>query len=204
MMGIILPIIMTAKADRKERTHEEILASAARLLRARGISGANVADVMKGAGLTVGGFYAHFASKEELVDESLERTLDELRTKLVAGLEGTTAPERLESAMKRYLSRSHRDDLDGGCPMPAVASEVGTAHPEHRGTVAYQIEALARELAPMGAGGLSGRQVALALFALMFGGLTLARAVRGTPLSDEILRACRRFGSRALRLLSSD
>jgi len=149
---------MSAKADQKERTHEEILASAARLLRSRGIAGANVAEVMRGAGLTVGGFYAHFASKEALVDASLRRTFDELRAKLVAGLEGASAVDRLESAMKRYLSRTHRDDLDGGCPMPAVTSEIATAHPVHSTTVAYELEALVRDVgAPNGAGGLSGR-----------------------------------------------
>ena len=68
---------MTAKEEQKERSHATILESAARLLRERGISGARVADVMKGAGLTVGGFYAHFGSKEALVDEVLRRAATE-------------------------------------------------------------------------------------------------------------------------------
>src|SRR2546429_343541 len=69
---------MTSKDERKELSHETILSSAARLVRERGIGGARVADVMEGAGLTVGGFYAHFASKAELVDETLRRTAAEL------------------------------------------------------------------------------------------------------------------------------
>src|SRR5271170_4068750 len=78
---------MTTKDQQKERSHATILESAARLLRERGISGARVADVMKGAGLTVGGFYAHFGSKEELIDEVLRRAATGMRERLFARLD---------------------------------------------------------------------------------------------------------------------
>src|SRR5260221_8147023 len=101
---------MNAKAQQKERTHDAILGSAARLLRSKGIAGARVADVMSGAGLTVGGFYAHFASKEALVDEVLRLTATRLRERLFSGLEVKDEPDRAEVVLKRYLSASHRDN----------------------------------------------------------------------------------------------
>ena len=73
---------MTARDDQKQRTHQSILASAIRLLRKRGIGGASAADAMRGANLTVGGFYAHFAPKEALVDEALRRDATEVRALL--------------------------------------------------------------------------------------------------------------------------
>src|SRR5579863_8935528 len=137
---------MSAKAEQKERTHETSLASAARLLRSRGIAGARVADVMSGAGLTVGGFYAHFASKEALVDDVLRRTATRLRERLFAGLEAKDPADRAEVVLKRYVSVAHRDDVDDGCPFPAVVGEVATRAPEHREVLREQVEVFAREL----------------------------------------------------------
>jgi TetR/AcrR family transcriptional repressor of nem operon len=192
---------MTAKAEQKERTHETILESAAHLLRARGISGARVADVMKGAGLTVGGFYAHFASKEALVDDALRRTAREMRDRLFARLDEKPSEDRAEVVLKRYLSPQHRDVVDGGCPLPAVVGEVATTAPEHREALGEQVEAFASELQGYlpSVDDIPRRHLALALLALMYGGLTLARALKGTPLSDEVIRACRAFGRLATR-----
>src|SRR2546427_9542592 len=101
---------MNAKVEQKERSHETILESAARLVREKGIIGARVADVMKGAGLTVGGFYAHFSSKEELVDEALRRTGAHLRGQLFARLDQKPEEDRAVVVLKRYLSAAHRDE----------------------------------------------------------------------------------------------
>src|ERR1700733_2533267 len=127
---------MTLKAEQKERTQASILESAARLLREKGISGASVADVMKGAGLTVGGFYAHFASKEALVDEVLRRTAGEMRRWLFLGLDAKPVAERFETVLRRYLSRTHRDQVATGCPLPAVVGEVASTAGEQRAALA--------------------------------------------------------------------
>jgi TetR/AcrR family transcriptional repressor of nem operon len=192
---------MNAKTEQKEKSHETILESAARLLRERGIGGARVADVMKGAGLTVGGFYAHFASKESLVDEVLRRTATEMRERLFARIEDKPPQDRAEVVLKRYLSAAHRDEATLGCPLPAVVGEVGTIAPEHGPVLAEQVDALAAALEAHlpAARSLSRRYVALGLVALMYGGLSLARALRGTPLSDEMLKACRALGASAAR-----
>jgi TetR/AcrR family transcriptional regulator, transcriptional repressor for nem operon len=188
---------MNAKAEQRQRTHEGILASAAKLLRQRGVAGARVADVMAGAGLTVGGFYAHFSSKEALVDEALRRTGRELRAGLFAGLEQKPANDRAEVVLKRYLSARHRDDAKTGCPFPAITSEIASHHAEHRPALAEQLSALVTQLQPL-LPGQHARALAVGLVALMYGGLSMARALGPTELSDEVLRACRALGRAAL------
>lgn len=196
---------MTSKVEQKERTHDAILESAARIVREKGIAAAGVAEVMRGAGLTVGGFYAHFASKSALVDEAMRRTAAALTDMLFSRLEDKPVADRIVVVLKRYLSAAHRDLHTQGCVMPAVAGEIGTTAPEHRGFVRDQIEliaaGLAREL-PRDARrdrALSPRHLALGLFALMYGGLALSRALGPTPLSDEMLKACRALGTLAAR-----
>ena len=188
---------MNAKAERKQRSHQSILESAARLVREKGISGARVADVMQGADLTVGGFYAHFSSKDELVDEALRRTGAALRDKLFEGIEEKPESARAEVILKRYLSAAHRDALTLGCPLPAVVGEIGTSAPQHGDVLGEQLQALALRLAKHLPAG--GRLMAIGLVALMYGGLSLSRALRGTDLSDDVLRACRALGAAAIR-----
>lgn len=193
---------MNAKAEQKERTHQTILQSTYRLLRQKGISGASVADVMKGAGLTVGGFYAHFDSKDALIDEALRRTSAEMREGLFDRLDEKPLADRAVVVLKRYLSAAHRDDTTGGCPLPAVVGEIGSTAVEHRTVLSEQLEAMAAGLQsqlPAPRGALSPRHLAMGVAALMYGGLSLARALKGTALSDEILKACREVGSLALR-----
>lgn len=200
---------MTAKQEQKELTHQTILESAARLVRERGIVGARVADVMQGAQLTVGGFYAHFESKAELIDETLRQTGVRLREILFARLDEKPAADRAVVILKRYLSTAHRDLETEGCPLPAVVGEVATSAPEHRDVLRDEVEALVGGLGenlPTGAAGATGaalgrRQLALGLVAMMYGGLGLARALRGTELSDEVLRACRAVGALAVRAI---
>src|SRR5271165_4315869 len=137
---------MNAKAEQKERSHETILESAARLLRERGVAGARVADVMQGAGLTVGGFYAHFPSKEALIEEAIRRTGAVLRSRLFARLDEKPADDRAEVVLKRYLSAAHRDEYAQGCPLPAVVGEIGTTAPQYAGVLSEQLDALTEQL----------------------------------------------------------
>lgn len=196
---------MNAKLEQRERTYAAIISSACKLLREKGVAGARVADVMGGAGLTVGGFYAHFASKEALLDEALRRTGKSMRERLFTRIEEKPLEARGEVVLKRYLSAAHRDEPSTGCALPAVVGEVATSAPEHREVVAEQVTLMATELEahlPRKEGPLTRRATALALVALGYGGLSLARAVKGkggsAELSDEILRACRAFGRAAL------
>jgi TetR/AcrR family transcriptional repressor of nem operon len=197
---------MNAKTEKKERSHETILASAAALLRDKGISGARVADVMKRAGLTVGGFYAHFASKESLIDEAIRRTATENRDRLFADLEQKPEGDRAVVVLKRYLSAQHRDHTERGCPLPAIVGEVATTAPEHAAALAGELETFGARLAAElpAERPLPRRAMALGLIALMYGGLSLARALRGTELSDEVIKACRALGVWAVRGAGDD
>ncbi len=193
---------MTSKSEQKELTHQNILESAARLVRERGILGARVADIMHGAKLTVGGFYAHFGSKAELIDEALRQTGARLREVLFARLDEKPVADRAVVVLKRYLSPAHRDLQTAGCALPAVVGEIATTTPEHRKALQGEVEALASGVAAQltsATAALPRRQLALALVALMYGGLALARALRGTELSDEMLKACRALGTLAVR-----
>ncbi|MFT3697211.1 MAG: TetR/AcrR family transcriptional regulator [Kofleriaceae bacterium] len=188
---------MVAKTEQKAESHTTILDSASRILRKHGIAGARVADIMKGAGLTVGGFYAHWKSKEHLIDDTIRRTASELRERLFRELDDVADAERADVVVKRYLNTKHRDAnaAEGlGCPFPAIASEVATTAPEHREAVAETLDLLVKRMTEL----VKSRRVALGIVSLMVGGLTLARATRGTPISDEVITACRSLAGSAV------
>ncbi|MFQ5968826.1 MAG: TetR/AcrR family transcriptional regulator, partial [Acidimicrobiia bacterium] len=148
--------------------------------------------VMKAAGLTPGGFYAHFGSKEALLAETLSLALGRMRGWLLARLEDQRGLPWLRQIVRRYLSRVHRDGVAEGCPMPALTADVSQA-----GAGAWQtFETGFRELVaefeekmPTSLG--SPRDRALATIALLVGGVMLARTVKERKLSGRILRACR-------------
>jgi len=165
---------------KKRRTHDRIIASAGRIVRKNGLAAASVSRVMHGAGLTIGGFYAHFRSKQAMDAEVVEATL------------GNSS---IPWSVDRYLSAAHRDDPGHGCPFPAMLSEIARADEATRMALARAIDVRAKELARENPGkrGASARQRAYATLALCVGGLALARAMRGHPASDEVLGACRKW-----------
>jgi TetR/AcrR family transcriptional repressor of nem operon len=186
---------MRYAAGHKERTRARILESAARAFRERGYAAAGVDGVMKEAGLTAGGFYAHFRSKEALLAETLAAEAARTRDLLFAGTEGAEGIAPLAEAVRRYLSRAHRDAVDAGCIMPPLVSELPRASPAAREVFDEHLRRLAAEVeahAPA-APGLEPRDRALATIALCLGGLALSRAVADRALSDRILAACRRL-----------
>jgi TetR/AcrR family transcriptional repressor of nem operon len=180
------------RATHKAETHERIVASAAKLIRRAGLTAASVPRVMGGAGLTVGGFYAHFRSKRAMDAAVLAQALREVREEWFLGLENTPGLDFVARAVKRYLSPRHRDDIDGGCVLPSTLSELTRADRVTRGAMAEAVEQVLLDLSKHApeAEDVSARERALATLALCIGGLTFARALRGHPLSDEMLRAC--------------
>ena len=169
------------QSPKKRRTHDRIIASAGRIVRKNGLAAASVSRVMHGAGLTIGGFYAHFRSKRAMDAEVVQATL------------GGSTPWSVD----RYLSASHRDDAEHGCAFPAMLSEVARADERTRMAMARAIDVRARQLTAAGQGrkGAAARQRALATLAICVGGLALARAMRGHPASDEVLAACRKWAT---------
>jgi len=188
-------------AEHKRRTRARILAAAGRRFRQKGYAAAGVDELMDAAGLTAGGFYAHFPSKRVLLAEVLARSAQDSRRRLFAGLEGLRQPERLAAVVGRYLSRTHRDRPADGCALPALASEVARQGSGPRRALEAQLRGLATSLAAhtRTQGGLSREDRALATLGLLAGGLMLSRAVEDRELSDRILRACRRLAAPARR-----
>jgi TetR/AcrR family transcriptional repressor of nem operon len=188
---------MNQKAEQKLKSHEAILASAANLLRERGIRASSVADVMAGAGLTVGGFYSHFDSKESLFAETIKSAANALWDQLLEGATGPTTREKLVSVLRIYLSRRHRDSVPEGCILPSVAPEIAREGEPYRGALETKLSGFVTSLSALLGGTPEARERALAVFALMFGALTLSRALKGTTLSDEFLQAAKKLGAHA-------
>lgn len=180
---------MTPRADHKQETRERILASAARAIRDKGLAAPSVNEVMAGAGLTVGGFYAHFENKDAMLAEALQAMLDERMRAILPWLPAGPAAERRRVAARGYLSRKHRDGEIQRCPMPVVLGELERCDPALREVVGRYYARWVDTLSE--AGDPADRKRALAAMATMLGALTLARALGATPFSDELLAAAR-------------
>ncbi|XXF81093.1 TetR/AcrR family transcriptional regulator [Myxococcaceae bacterium GXIMD 01537] len=180
--------------EQKQATHERILEAAGKLFRQQGFSATSVENVMRAAGLTVGGFYAHFSSKQALLVESLARIMSRRREEWFQGIEDLRGAEWLSHVVRRYLSRTHRDAEVPYCPLPAVLSDVVRGEPEVKETLAREVDLMVQGIAANLSGDerASARERALAAYALCIGTMTLARAASGTPLSDELITAARR------------
>lgn len=189
---------MNQKTKQKQKSREAIAASAAALLRDRGIKASSVMDVMKGAGLTVGGFYNHYDSKEELFVETLRNAASANWDQLLKSAKGDSPRSRTLSVIRQYLSRKHRDNKETGCPLPSTAPEVAREGEPYRSALEEELSGFASSLAEMLDAGVESRGKALGLIALMYGALSLSRAVADTRLSDEFLQAGRRLADLAL------
>jgi TetR/AcrR family transcriptional repressor of nem operon len=186
--------------NHKSQARARIVAAAAAALRAKGVSGVGVADVMASAGLTHGGFYAHFPSKDDLLGEALEHASAQTLTGLGGSADTASTETRLRAVVDAYLSPWHVTHVDVGCPVAALGPEIaragGTMQRKLRRTIRARFEWLRGLIAADRGARLREEQVAGAL-ACMVGGLILARAVGGKE-STELLEACRGFLHRAL------
>lgn len=179
---------MKVSREQAAQNRERIVEVASRLFREKGFDGIGVADLMKGAGLTHGGFYGHFASKEDLLAEACEKAMQNS----VAHWQRVIAAapdDPLGAVTARYLSEEHRDHPSLGCAVTALAADVARVGPEVRqamtdGALA-QIDILAG-LEPDGTPD-ERRRKAIARYAAMIGGVVLARAVADPALGQEIL-----------------
>ncbi|MCP3711128.1 TetR/AcrR family transcriptional regulator [Paraburkholderia sp. CNPSo 3274] len=178
-------------ASRKEITHERIVEVAARAIRRSGYDGTGVADIMKEAGLTHGGFYAHFPSREVLLAEAADRAGAEavaLSEQIAASVPQEQA---LPSMVRAYLSKEHRDAVETGCPVSALGSEMPRQAPVVRRAatrrIKEMIDVVARQLPDWGQPG--AHEQALLTVATMVGTMVLARAVDDPKLSDSLLEA---------------
>jgi TetR/AcrR family transcriptional repressor of nem operon len=127
---------MRYSGEHKAQTRARILAEAAKAIRADGVERVSVKTLMDGVGLTHGGFYAHFSSKDDLVAHAIGHMFEERYHSLVKHLEDGDAAERLGSFIDSYLSMTHRDGQAAGCPLPALATELPRLSPAGRKALA--------------------------------------------------------------------
>lgn len=185
---------MRYAAGRKEQTRARILKAAGKVFRRHGYHASGVDKVMEEAGLTAGGFYAHFSSKEALFAAMFAPTAAEAAARQA---ERPETPDRawVDGFLDFYLSAAHRDSPDQGCPLTALMSEVARAGEPVKASFESVVRALASRI-EAAAGGSEER--ALAVVALCVGGLGLARSVADETLSGRILSNCRDQAARLL------
>jgi TetR/AcrR family transcriptional repressor of nem operon len=187
--------------DHKRKTREKVLRAAARTIRAEGPDRVGVAAIMAEAGLTHGGFYAHFGSKDELVAEAIRQMFEEAGERRRASIEGKTPAEGFRDYIKFYLSRAHRDGRGAGCPLTALATDIPRLPEAARAVFGDGVERMTASLVELldGIGWPEPEAAAGALLSEMVGAVSLARSVVDPAQSDRILMTARtdilrRFG----------
>ncbi len=181
---------MKVSREQAAANRERILDVASRLFREHGLDGIGVADLMKGAGLTHGGFYGNFASKEELIARACTRSLERSAQKW-SEISAKAGNKSLSALAKPYLSARHRDSPGAGCAVAALGVDVSRRGPVVRHAFTEGVRSLVDVLAGVvpGKTRAAKRRAALAVYASMVGALVLARAVDDAELSEEILEA---------------
>jgi len=172
----------------KQASHDRIVEAASRAIRRSGYHGTGVADIMKTAGLTHGGFYAHFPSREAMLAEAADRAGCE-SVEQMSRIAASAPPEHaLQSMIGAYLSKEHVESVETGCATAALASEMPRQAPEVRRAatrrIKEMIDLVSRQLPDWGKPG--AHEHALATVATMVGALVLARAVDDPRLSDAL------------------
>ncbi|HET7889997.1 MAG TPA: TetR/AcrR family transcriptional regulator [Candidatus Sulfotelmatobacter sp.] len=186
---------MRYQPEHKVEIHRKILKDASRRVRAEGITGVAVSSVMRDAGLTHGGFYKHFSSKDELLAESLGEAFREVADRLGRAAKKSRPTTEWKAIVKAYLSPEHCDHAECGCPLAALASELGRADhalkaPIREGLIKYKDRML-----PL----MPGRRVAdkerafFAIFSTMIGAVAIARILPDQAARASVLASARDF-----------
>jgi TetR/AcrR family transcriptional repressor of nem operon len=194
---------MRRSRQAKQETHARIVAAAGRRLRADGLGGAGIAELMSAAGLTHGGFYAHFANKDALVAEATADGLTDARERLLGAIRKAPVARRLATFIALYLSPEHRDAPEEGCLLPTLSGEVARSAPVVRSSYTQAYNEYRAGLAAAlheGQGTTPNAEEqqeqddeAIILLAGLAGTMLLARAVDDPALSERILRVNRDF-----------
>lgn len=179
----------------KEATHDRIVDAAARAIRRSGYNGTGVADIMKDAGLTHGGFYAHFKSREAMLAEAVDRAGSE-SVALMQRIAAAVPPEQaLPEMLQAYLSKAHVEGVETGCVTAALGSEMPRQAPEVRRAATRRIKEMIDLVARLSPdwGQPGAHERALFTVATMVGALVLARAVDEPRLSDGLREAALKY-----------
>jgi TetR/AcrR family transcriptional regulator, transcriptional repressor for nem operon len=184
---------MRYSKEHKQETHARIVKKASVRLREKGAHGIGVADLMKEAGLTHGGFYAHFDSREALVIEAFAYAMDRSTERWRKIAEETPPEKRLATIVETYLTPLHRDDPGHGCAVPTLGAEIARESAKTRKAFAAKLEQMIDVMADqiLDVPRKSARKQAVAALATMMGTLVLSRIAGNGEFSDEVLAAGR-------------
>jgi TetR/AcrR family transcriptional regulator, transcriptional repressor for nem operon len=186
---------MRYPVEQKAETHERIIHAAARSFREHGSQGHGLARLMKDAGLTHGGFYRHFESKEDLYVDAIAKGFQEAADRMIAAAAKAPPREQLRTIIERYLSVEHLEDPGGGCVLSTLAAEIARQRPAVRARINAAMKLYRERLLPFlpGNDDAEKRRQFIVLFPAMAGVLMTARAMTDPAAREEILSVARRF-----------
>ncbi len=179
----------------KAQIHHEIVRDAAERVRAEGLQGAAVVTVMRDNGLTHGGFYKHFESKDDLLVESLREGFREITEALVHAAEQSLPGEAWKAIVRAYLSREHCEQPEHGCPVAALAPELARADKRIKPQIVAELVKYKSRMLPL----MPGRRTAdrelafFAIFSTMIGAVEMARLLPDRAMRDKVLASTRDF-----------
>jgi TetR/AcrR family transcriptional regulator, transcriptional repressor for nem operon len=179
----------------KQETHDQLLRAAAHSLRLNGPDGVGVNKIMAQSGLTRGGFYAHFASRDAMIAEAIDAVFEDVKGRFFDRAPAGTDPRiELNEIISSYVSPKHRDLREQGCPLPILSSDMARMEPHSRERfgegVANAVSKFAELLSRIGIA--DARMAATAALAEMVGALALSRSVADMALSDDMLKQVRK------------
>jgi len=186
---------MRYRPEHKAAIHRKIVKDASRRVRTQGITGSAVADVMRDAGLTHGGFYKHFGSKDELLIESLSDAFTEIADTLTRAAQKSPPAIAWKAIVKTYLRPEYADHVEHGCPLPALAPDLARAGKAIRARVPAEVLKYRSRMLPY----MPGRRKAdkarnfIAIFATMTGAMAIARLFPDPAIRAAILTHARNF-----------
>jgi TetR/AcrR family transcriptional repressor of nem operon len=186
---------MRYKPEHKAETHRKIVKDASRRVRTEGLTGAAVSTVMRDTGLTHGGFYKHFESKEELLIEALGDAFQEIADRLVHVAEQAQPGAEWKAIVKAYLSPEHCDQAECGCPVATLAPELARADRAMKGRILEELVKYKGRMLPF----MPGRRTAykerafFAIFSTMSGAIEIARMLPAPAMRAKVLASARDF-----------
>lgn len=179
---------MRYSEDHKANTRQRIIEEASRLFRRDGVGATGLQPLMKTLGLTHGGFYAHFKSKDELVEIALEHAANELKVSAKESLDSETP---LPTFIARYLSSTHQANPGAGCPLPTMSAELGQRGQPSPQTDQIILDRLGMIEAAMG--GEEADEKSVLLLSAMVGALLLSRSAQDPELAERLLKTTRKL-----------
>jgi TetR/AcrR family transcriptional regulator, transcriptional repressor for nem operon len=186
---------MRYRPEHKVETHQKIVKDASRRVRAEGVTGAAVSAVMRDAGLTHGGFYKHFGSKDELLMESLSEAFQETAESLAHTGEQSRPETAWKAIVKTYLSLEYCDDVEHGCPLTALAPELARAGKAMKPQIFEELKKYKSRMVPF----MPGQRTAdkerafFSIFSTMVGAIEIARMLPEPAMQEKVLASARDF-----------